>query len=411
MHGANYSDAFKVQMTVQQFSFYSLQRSWLRLALVWLIIWLAAFTLLSTWFQNAWQWLFLSGGVLIYCLWVLRRRLSLNHRPQERDLFPTFGPGNQLSLFRGLVIGLLAGFLLLPEPSVPLAWIIALLYTAASIADWTDGYVARRVDQVTVLGRRLDMEFDGLGVAVISLLAIHYGQLPFLFLIVAFARYLFLLGIWWRRRLDKPVYDLPPSVHRRVMAGMLMGMMTVVLWPIVPPQMATLAAIVMAVPLLLGFVRDWLFTAGILNGEEPAYLLIQRTLYQIMALWLPPLWRLLLAIAMVMILLAAQPWYMPQDWADLLFSWGVPLPGLFAAILSVTAVCAAIMVFLGLAGRIGAIMLLFPIGFDIATRGLVWTNGLALVCAMCLALLGSGLMSLWQPEEDFILQRRGSKSD
>ena len=73
-------------------------------------------------------------------------------------------------------------FLLLPSPPEPLAWIIALLYTAASIADWIDGYAARRVDQVTVLGQQLDIEFDGLGVAVVSLLAVRYGQLPIWFL-------------------------------------------------------------------------------------------------------------------------------------------------------------------------------------------------------------------------------------
>lgn len=397
-------------MTAQQFSFYSLHRSWLRLTMLWLVIWLLTFALLATWFQDAWQWLLLSGAVLIYCLWVLRRRLSLNHRPQESDLFPTFGPGNHLSLFRGLVIGLLAGFLLLPEPPVPLAWIIALLYTAASIADWTDGYVARRADHVTVLGQRLDLEFDGLGVAVISLLAIHYGQLPLWFLAVAFARYLFLLGIWWRKRLGKPVYDLPPSVHRRVMAGMLMGMMTVVLWPIVPPQMAKLGGLVMAVPLLLGFTRDWLFTTGTLTGSESSYRYIQDKLYRLMALQLPLFWRLLLTFSMVMILLAAQPWYMPQAWVDLLHSWGIPLPALFGAVLSLTAVGAALMVLFGFAGRVGAILLLFPIGFDITTRGLVWSNGVALICAMCLALLGSGLFSLWKPEEGFILQRKGARS-
>ena len=186
-----------------------------------------------------------------------------------------------------------------------------------------------------------------------------------------------------------------------------MGMMTVVLWPIVPAEMATLAGAIIAVPILLGFVRDWLFTAGHLQVENHVYQRVQWLLYVSMARLFPPLWRLLLVLAMVLILQAAVPWYRPQAWLELLLSWHVPLPDMLAGALSMTAVIGIIWVFFGLAGRFGAIMLLLPIGFDIATRGLVWLNGLALVCAMCIALLGTGLLSLWQPEEAFILSRRG----
>ena len=395
------------KMATQQLPLSLLQRAWLRLAIIWLVVWLGSYFLLLSVFPAAWQWLLLSGLVLIYCLWLLRQELPLNHRPHETSLLPTFGPGNQLSLFRALVIGLLAGFLLLPRPPESLAWIIALLYTAAAIADWVDGYVARRTNHVTLLGQKLDMEFDGLGVAVVSLLAVAYGQLPAWFLFVGLARYLFLFGVWWRRRNDKPIGDLPPSVHRRVMAGMLMGMMTVVLWPIVPPEMATIGGAVVAVPVLLGFIRDWLFTAGYLDSDNPVYRRIQRFLYLSMARWFPPIWRLLLVISMLLIMQAVQPWYRPQAWLELLLSWHVPLPELLAAILSMTAVCATILVFLGFIGRLGAILLLFPIGFDIATRGLIGSNGLALICSMCIALLGTGLLSLWQPENKLIVQRRG----
>ena len=310
-------------------------------------------------------------------------------------------------MLRALIIGLLAGFLLLPLPPAPLAWIIALLYTAASIVDWTDGYVARRSNQVTVLGQQLDMDFDGLGVAVVSLLAVWYGQLPTWFLSVGLARYLFLFGLYWRKRSEKPCYDIPPSAHRRVMAGMLMGMMTVVLWPIIPAEMTTVAGAVIAIPILLGFIRDWLFTAGYLQADNAAYCRIQRLLYLTMARHLPPLWRLLLALSMVLILQAALPWYRPQAWLELLLSWHVPLPDLLATLLSMTAVLGTLLVLFGFMGRLAAIILFFPIGFDIATRGLVWVNGLALVCALCISLLGTGLFSLWQPEDALIVQRHG----
>ncbi|MDX1415790.1 MAG: CDP-alcohol phosphatidyltransferase family protein [Candidatus Promineifilaceae bacterium] len=387
----------------------SLQRTWQRLVLLWLLIWIGGYWLLQQIYSEAWNWLLLSGIVLAYGLVMLRRNLAHNHGLNDTALFPTLGPGNLLSMFRGLVIGLIAGFLVLPLPSEPLAWILALLYTVSSIADWVDGYVARRSGQVTLLGQQLDIEFDGLSVAVVSLLAVHFGQLPFWFLSVGLARYFFIFGIWWRQRQGQPCYDLPASVHRRIMAGMLMGMMTVVLWPIVPTEMTTLAAVVFAVPLLLGFSRDWLFTTGYLTADNQSYLRLQRVLYLVMARLLPPLWRLLLAVSMALIMRSAQPWYRPQAWLDLLISWHIPVSELLATVLSITAVMGIIMALLGFVGRLGAIILLFPIGFDIATRGLNWFNALALVCALCIALLGTGVFSLWQPEEMIVSQRQGSR--
>jgi CDP-diacylglycerol--glycerol-3-phosphate 3-phosphatidyltransferase len=397
------------QTTIYQSPLNKLRRNWLRLALIWLLIWLLSYRLLLPVWPNILQWLIISGLALGYSLWILWRDLALNHRPGESLLFSTVGWGNHLSMLRGLIVGLLSGFLFSPTPVMPLAWLIALLYTAATVADWFDGYVARKTNHVTELGQRLDMEFDAMSVAIVSLLAIGYGQLSPWFLSVALARYLFVFGLWWRRRAHKPVYEIPPSDHRRIMAGMMMGMMTVVLWPIVPAAMATIAGFVIAIPVLLGFCRDCLFASGRLDSDNATYRWLQHRMYVVMALWFPLLWRLLLGAAMTHILQQAMPWYRPQVWLALLASWHVPLPGVLATTLSITAVAGALFVLIGFMGRFFAILLFFPIGFDIATRDLLWDNGLALVCALCIALLGSGLFSLWQPEDAFVSQRRGAK--
>jgi CDP-diacylglycerol--glycerol-3-phosphate 3-phosphatidyltransferase len=398
-----------LQTTVSQSPLSKLRRNWLRLALIWLFVWLISYRLLLPVWSNSLRWLILSGLALGYGLRILWRDLALNHRLGESLLFSTLGWGNHLSMLRGLIIGLLAGFLFSPVPVAPLAWLIALLYTAASVADWLDGYVARKTNHVTELGQRLDMEFDAMGVAIVSLLAIGYGQLPPWFLIVALARYLFVFGLWWRRRAPRPVYEIPPSDHRRIMAGMMMGMMTVVLWPIVPAAMATIAGFVIATPVLLGFWRDWLFASGRLDSENETYRRLQHRLYVIMALWFPPFWRLILTVGMLHILQQVTPWHRPQAWLELLASWHVPLPAVAAMALSVTAVVGTLFVLFGFMGRLGAVFLFLPIGFDIATRGLFWDNGVALVCALCIALLGSGRFSLWQPEDAFVSQRRGAK--
>ena len=381
----------------------------MRLALAWLLIWLISYRLLLPVWPYALRWLFLSGLVLGYGLWILWRSLPLNYRSGESLLLSTLGWGNHLSMLRSLIIGLLAGFLFSPTAGTSLTWLIALLYTVATVADWLDGYVARKTNHVTELGQRLDMEFDAMGVAVVSFLAVSYGQLPPWFLSVALARYLFVFTLWLRRRANRPVFEIPTSDHRRIMAGMMMGMMTVVLWPIVPAEMATIAGFVNAVPVLLGFCRDGLFASGRLRGDNLTYRKLQRKLYMVMALWLPPLWRLILTVAMLHMMQRAAPWYRPQAWQELLTSWHVPLPSLLAAALSMTAVIGTLLVLFGFIGRLGAVVLFFPIGFDIATRGLLWDNGLALVSALYIVLLGSGYLSIWQPEDAFISQRTGAK--
>ena len=148
------------------------------MAAIWFAIWLAGYALLREHWPYAGRWLSLSGLILALLLAALWRKLPLNRSTSTGELEPTFGPGNDLSLARALAIGLLAGFLFSPWPPGALAWAIAGLYTTASIADGFDGFLARRSGRVTELGQWLDIELDGLGIIIVSLLGIGYGQLP-----------------------------------------------------------------------------------------------------------------------------------------------------------------------------------------------------------------------------------------
>ncbi len=372
--------------------------------MLWLAIWLLGYRFLHPHWALAERWLLLSGATLTVIWWRVRQNLALNHHPGDNRLLRELGPGNQVSLFRGLLLGLLAGFLFSPWPQGALAWVIAGLYTVVSIADALDGFIARRRNQVTTLGQWLDLEFDGLGVAIISLLAVGYGQLPAWFLSVGLARYMFVLGLKWRQYRGEIIYDMQPSNHRRILAGMLMGMMTVVLWPIVPAAMSHVAAIIIGVPVLLGFLRDWLFVSGRLSEENDVYRQVQHLAYLLLARWLPFVWRLLLIVAMAGILSTVNRWYQPAAWEALLQSWGVPGASYLTSLLVFTAVAGTIFAGLGVLGRVAAIALLFPIGFDISTQDLTWQNSLALACTLLIAFFGSGILSLWRPEETLIIQ-------
>ncbi len=398
----------------------SLRRQWVAVASLWAVTWLAFYWRLQPAWPYSERWLALSAAALAYGLWVLWRNLPANRRVVnltglERpvrsgsDLLPTLGPGNVLTLVRGLCIGLLAGFLFGPWPPGALAWVIVLLYTVTDVADYFDGYLARRADHVTALGGALDMEFDGLGTLVVILLAVSFGQLPWWYLGLGLARYFFVFGLWLRRRLGRPIHDIPDSAHRRIFAGFQMGFLSVVLWPIVPRPMALIAGSLFAAATGLGFLRDWLVASGVLDPRHSAYLRVQRFLYRLFAVWLPPVWRLLLIVGMAGILRAASSPLQPAAWRDLLAGWGVPAPAFLAAVAGATALLGAALVGLGVLPRLLSIALAVPIGFDVLTRGLHWDNGLALVCTVFIQLLGPGPLALWPAEERFMYRRLGGR--
>lgn len=212
-------------------------------------------------------WLPLPAAVLVYQSGVLYRHLTDNARPGEDELLPELGWGNRLSLLRAVFIAAMMGFLLLPKPDAfdPLLWAPGVLYTLACAADFFDGYVARVTNHATRLGAVLDMSFDGLGVLAAALLAVLWGQVPAWYVLVGAARYLYLLGMALRSRLGKENYPLPPRLERRIFAGLQMGFLAVMLLPLFGPPGTHIAAALFGVPLLVGFGRDWLYTAGVLK--------------------------------------------------------------------------------------------------------------------------------------------------
>lgn len=151
--------------------------------------------------RGAWEpayalrWTAAAGVAMAYQLWWLWGVLDENHREGEMEVLPSFGAGNALSLLRGLLIGLLVGFLFGPRPTGWLAWAPAVLYVISDVTDYLDGYLARVSDHVTRLGETLDIVLDARGVLVVTLLAFHYGSVPWWYLPVGAARYLFVWGI------------------------------------------------------------------------------------------------------------------------------------------------------------------------------------------------------------------------
>ncbi len=107
--------------------------------------------------------------------------------------FPIF-----LTLFRLIVSPLLLPILfvyILPKHSFWMNSILASIFVGLSITDFFDGYLARRFNQETVLGRILDPLADKFLVysALIALLAA--GKIYFYWVIILIGRELFVMGL------------------------------------------------------------------------------------------------------------------------------------------------------------------------------------------------------------------------
>jgi CDP-diacylglycerol--glycerol-3-phosphate 3-phosphatidyltransferase len=365
--------------------------------------------------DQARQWLVQAAVFSVFPLWISWLGLPDNHRKGESRLLPTLGAGNLLSVVRGVLIAWLAGFLFVPRPEGLLGWFPGGLFSLMILADIFDGYLARLHDRATLLGERLDMSFDGLGVLAGSLLLVQYGQTPVWYILVGSSRYLFVLGLWLRRRKDLPVRDLPENPVRRQLAGSQMGFIAVLLLPVFSPPGTHLAAAMFALPFLAGFLLDWLAVSGRrvnLPGWKPSRWLplgLRIAVTVLVIVWLSQIYSgrtSLTAVGgpslrvgsgeiarklTVNTALLALPGNSPATWMLVLASAGAAL------------------VAFGAAGRLASLGVLFSIGISQQFGNLGALQIWLIVAATAIFYLGTGPYSLWVPEKTVLIRRPGEK--
>jgi CDP-diacylglycerol---glycerol-3-phosphate 3-phosphatidyltransferase len=342
------------------------------------------------------RWLLLAALVIGIELWLVRRNLRKNHRRGETHLLPSLGIGNMLTLTRGLAYALMAGFLFAPRPDGWLAWAPAILYSVACFADFFDGYFARLTDHSTVLGEVLDIEFDGLGILIAISLAIQFGQLPFFFLLIGLGRPLFVWGLRWRAQRGLPEFPMTPSANRRIVAGVQMGFMMFVLWPVFTPPFTYLAALLFGGPIVASFLRDWFVVIGWIDPTSEAYRKIHGAIRQILFSWLPLFLRYTAAAVTGLIL-----WRVLGDmsiWYTLPPPFSAIAPGITVAVLVLGAIATAAAL-LGIAGRVVGVVFVLVACVDVLARGLGLDNGFLFSAAATLVMIGTGRFALWTPEE------------
>ena len=178
-----------------------------------------------------------------------------------------FGLANALTLFRGALYAVVAGFAVVPA-GTDFAWVPALCYGLGVAFDKLDGIVARSVGRETALGARLDTAFDTFGFVAAPLVAVLWGLLPVWYLSLSAARYVFLAGVRWRRFRDDPVFDRPDSDLGKYLAGVQMAFLTIALVPSAPTGLVRTVAPIVLAPSLTVFARDYLAVSGRLPGTD-----------------------------------------------------------------------------------------------------------------------------------------------
>lgn len=374
----------------------SLRRDWLAYLAASLAFVLGGYLILS----NAWEpryalrWLVVTLGLVAYQFGYLYRHLGDNRLNGDASapLFPNLGLANGLTTARSVLTAALAGFLTAPWPEGWLAWAPGVLYLTSAVMDYLDGYVARISGRTTVLGEDLDMRWDGTGMLFGATLSVLYGQTPLPYLLVGLARYVFLFGLWVREQRGQPVYDLPPSRFRRALAGMQMGFVAVVLLPVYGPPVTQIAAVFFMLPLLSGFVRDYLWVTGRLALPEQDKKARLGQFRQRLTIILPLALRALLAALLVNLILYLLR-QAPPAWTMII------LAGL-----------AALSVATGAAGRAFALLVVLMSGFGLREAPLEWRYWFILVSSILLFMSGTGRYSLWKPEDWLIYRRAGDRA-
>lgn len=360
----------------------------------------------------AFQWLLIAAGIDAYVLWLLWTALEKNHPLYSTDLQSHLGVANWLTFGRGLLIGALGGFLFQGPPGDAegadwLIWLPGVVYIIAILMDYLDGYLARARGAETHLGEWLDTKIDALGLLVAPILAIGYGRLPIYFIGVSLAYYLFQLGIWYRRQNSRPTIEIKPHPAKRMIAGFQMGLVAIALFPVLSRPVMTIAATIFMIPLLAGFLRDALVAGCYVKVNNLQQTRWDRHIDFTTTTLLPIVLRLIISATVTFFLFdASVAWVTGKPGgavAALDFSMPFELPALpmLAA--------AGILIAAGVMARSGALLICVIVAGSLSTWNSPFSLFLLLSCSLTLILTGSGIGSIWQPEDKLLFERQGQR--
>jgi phosphatidylglycerophosphate synthase len=151
--------------------------------------------------------------------------------------FARFGPANQITTVRALLVAVVAGFIGEPRTSSLLPAIAA--GTAATLLDSVDGWVARRTAMTSAFGARYDMEVDALLILALAILAWQDGKAGAWILASGLLRYLFVAAGWLWRWMRAP---LPPTFRAKAICAVQIASLLLCLVPSIDPPASSVVA-------------------------------------------------------------------------------------------------------------------------------------------------------------------------
>ena len=172
-----------------------------------------------------------------------------------------FGVANTVTVLRGGLFSIVAGVAVAAETPAVVAT-AGLCYGVGVVLDGIDGTLARWVGRETALGKRLDMTVDTVGFVVAPVAAVLWGLLPWWYLSLSAARYVFIGVRRWRHHRERTVYDTPENDLSRYLATIQMVFLTVVLLRLIPVATIQRVAPLVLAPSIAVFGRDILAISG-----------------------------------------------------------------------------------------------------------------------------------------------------
>jgi len=124
--------------------------------------------------------------------------VALGFLPRHHP-FARFGPANQVTTIRAMLVALIAA--LIGEPRFPaVATSAAAATVAVSALDGIDGWLARRHQIASSFGARFDMEIDALLILVLAILVSEFDKAGPWVILSGLLRYIFVgAGRYWPR--------------------------------------------------------------------------------------------------------------------------------------------------------------------------------------------------------------------
>jgi phosphatidylglycerophosphate synthase len=176
---------------------------------------------------------------------------------QQHHPFERFGPANQITTVRAILVALVAA--LVGEPRVPaIATAAVAAGVTVTLLDGVDGWLARRHEIASRFGARFDMEVDALLILALSVLAWRHGKAGAWVIASGLMRYLFVaagtIAPWLRASLE-------PSRRRQAVCVLQIAMLALVMLPAIEPPLSGWMAAAALTALTYSFLVDtvWLW--------------------------------------------------------------------------------------------------------------------------------------------------------